>query len=52
LRDDPADYGTCFGLEMSVGAQQGHADAADAPLPMPASHGAPGWWARWRQRAA
>lgn len=56
LRDDPADYGTCFGLEMSVGAQQGRDVVDDAPgalpVPVPAPHGTHGWWARWRQRAA
>jgi hypothetical protein len=51
LSDDPADYGTAFGLEMSVNP--------DAMQPRPAaaapSHaGASGstWWSRGRQREA
>lgn len=51
LRDDPADYGTAFGLEMSVTAA---AHDACAAKPAPAASPAPiagSWWSRWRQRA-
>lgn len=52
LRDDPADYGTAFGLEMCVdpaadaGAPASPSRAIAVPAPA-AGH----WWSRWRQRA-
>jgi hypothetical protein len=47
MRDDPADYGTAFGLELSIGN-----DEPDLPATTPPPRTAAGWWARWRQRAA
>lgn len=38
--DDPADMGTCFGLEMSLRPFE------PAPPAPPASH----WWQRWGAR--
>jgi hypothetical protein len=53
MRDDPADYGTAFGLEMCV---EPPAEAGAPPTPPLAALAtpvaAPGhWWSRWRQRA-
>jgi len=43
--DDPADYGTCFGLDLSV---------PNEPAPARAAQPASGWRARWplRRRSA
>ena len=53
-RDDAADYGTAFGLELSVGpVDPEHPPLAGiAAAPVPFKPVATHWWSRRRQRAA
>lgn len=47
---DPADYGTAFGLELSMEGGIPHAVDAPASAATPPSAPAPsGWLARWRR---
>jgi len=43
---DPADYGTAFGLEMSLESSSSHVDSLP-PVPPPAED--VGWFDRWRR---
>lgn len=46
-RDDPADYGTAFGLDLTLSASHPAVqEGASERLPH-----APAWWSRWWHRA-
>ena len=45
--DDFADYGTAFGLDLTLAASSDDSRSAASQAPASA-----GWWARWRHRAA
>jgi hypothetical protein len=48
VRDDPADYGTAFGLDLSMAEGIPH---PVKPLPAAAAKPGDGWLARWRRAA-
>jgi hypothetical protein len=45
LADDPADYGTAFGLDLSM--EEGIPHAVEPPATAAAAPAGPGWLARW-----
>jgi hypothetical protein len=48
VQDDPADYGTAFGLDLSMAEGIPH---PVEPLPAHAAKAGDGWLARWRRAA-